>query len=172
MTEKKQQTAYPLRMPTELRGQLTEAAKTNNRSLNAEIIARLEFVDELSREISVRTDGDMDYSGMLGWMQYVEGMNVEQREELIELRNNPIVLDGAALANQVASALASKEQSALIAFLALQAAFPELITDKQRERVMLYAANLVGSDGKDPEAVLDAMTAMLAGKVLSDDIGL
>lgn len=42
MTEKKQQTAYPLRMPTELREHLTESARDNNRSLNAEIIARLE----------------------------------------------------------------------------------------------------------------------------------
>jgi hypothetical protein len=37
---------------------------------------------------------------------------------------------------------------------------------------MLYAANLVGSDGTDPEAILNAITSMLAGKALSDDIGL
>lgn len=42
MSEKKQQTAYPLRMPEALREQLEDAAATNKRSLNAELIARLE----------------------------------------------------------------------------------------------------------------------------------
>lgn len=41
MTEK-QPPSYPLRMPQELRERLTEAAKANNRSMNAEIVARLE----------------------------------------------------------------------------------------------------------------------------------
>lgn len=42
MSEKKQQTAYPLRMPEVLRAKLEEAAASNKRSLNAEITARLE----------------------------------------------------------------------------------------------------------------------------------
>jgi plasmid stability protein len=41
MTDK-QVPSYPLRMPFELRKQLTVVAKNNNRSVNAEIIARLE----------------------------------------------------------------------------------------------------------------------------------
>ena len=41
MTEK-QPPSYPLRMPQELRERLTEVAKANNRSMNAEIVARLE----------------------------------------------------------------------------------------------------------------------------------
>lgn len=41
MTEK-QPPSYPLRMPQELREQLATVAKANNRSMNAEIVARLE----------------------------------------------------------------------------------------------------------------------------------
>lgn len=43
MSEKKQQPAYPLRMPAQLRDDLETLAKINKRSLNAEIVARLEF---------------------------------------------------------------------------------------------------------------------------------
>ena len=42
MSEKKQQTAYPLRMPTGLREKLEESAAKAKRSLNAEIVARLD----------------------------------------------------------------------------------------------------------------------------------
>jgi hypothetical protein len=43
MSEKPQQPpSYPLRMPQDLREQLAESAKKNNRSVNAEIIFRLE----------------------------------------------------------------------------------------------------------------------------------
>lgn len=41
MTEK-QPPSYPLRMPQELRDRLAEVAKVNGRSMNAEIVARLE----------------------------------------------------------------------------------------------------------------------------------
>lgn len=42
MSEKKQQTAYPLRMPQALREQLESSAVERKRSVNAEIVARLE----------------------------------------------------------------------------------------------------------------------------------
>lgn len=42
MSEKKQQTAYPLRMPQTLREQLESSAVERKRSVNAEIVARLE----------------------------------------------------------------------------------------------------------------------------------
>lgn len=42
MSEKQQQASYPLRMPSELREQLELLAAQSKRSLNAEIIARLE----------------------------------------------------------------------------------------------------------------------------------
>ena len=42
MADQKQPQSYPLRMPEELRKQLEDCAKENNRSMNAEIIARLQ----------------------------------------------------------------------------------------------------------------------------------
>lgn len=42
MTTSKQQAAYPLRFPADLREQLEERARDNKRSLNAELLARLE----------------------------------------------------------------------------------------------------------------------------------
>lgn len=42
MSEPRRQPAYPLRMPQELRKQLEDSANENKRSLNAELIARLE----------------------------------------------------------------------------------------------------------------------------------
>lgn len=56
MNDKKQQTAYPLRMPPELRAQLENLAHTNKRSLNAEILARLE--DSVSQQIDDAEPGE------------------------------------------------------------------------------------------------------------------
>ena len=42
MSEKPQPPSYPLRMPVDLREQVEKAAELNKRSLNAEILARLE----------------------------------------------------------------------------------------------------------------------------------
>lgn len=42
MNSSKQQTAYPLRIPTDLRDRLDARASVNKRSLNAELLARLE----------------------------------------------------------------------------------------------------------------------------------
>lgn len=47
MSDKQQKAPYPLRMPDEMREQLKECAHNNRRSLNAEIVARLEkSIDE------------------------------------------------------------------------------------------------------------------------------
>ncbi|MFQ6346048.1 Arc family DNA-binding protein [Pseudomonas sp. R11F] len=43
MSEKKQQAAYPLRMTPELRDAIEKAAQDSKRSLNAEIVTRLEL---------------------------------------------------------------------------------------------------------------------------------
>lgn len=42
MTDRHQAASYPLRMPTELRQRLEEAADASGRSMNAEIVTRLE----------------------------------------------------------------------------------------------------------------------------------
>ncbi len=53
MPNSKQPTAYPLRMPEELREALAERARANGRSLNAEILVTLEqslSADDLSQK--------------------------------------------------------------------------------------------------------------------------
>lgn len=42
MSDKRQQPSYPLRMPLELREQIESSSSSNKRSVNAEIVARLE----------------------------------------------------------------------------------------------------------------------------------
>jgi hypothetical protein len=42
MTDRHQAPSYPLRMPTELREQMEKAALAAGRSMNAEIVARLQ----------------------------------------------------------------------------------------------------------------------------------
>lgn len=46
MSTPTQQPPYPLRMPDDLRARLTEIAKANGRSLNAEIVAMLQHAVE------------------------------------------------------------------------------------------------------------------------------
>lgn len=62
MNEKKQQTAYPLRMPQETRQLLENSAKAGGRSLHAEIIQRLQAtidLDELMAEMQTGTYADV-----------------------------------------------------------------------------------------------------------------
>ncbi|HAF91226.1 MAG TPA: hypothetical protein DCG67_05630 [Pseudomonas sp.] len=62
MNEKKQQTAYPLRMPKETRQLLENSAKAGGRSLHAEIIQRLQAtidLDELMAEMQTGTYADV-----------------------------------------------------------------------------------------------------------------
>lgn len=51
MIEPRQKTAYPLRIPPELREQLGEAAIKNQRSLNAEISIRLEETFKIEKSL-------------------------------------------------------------------------------------------------------------------------
>jgi hypothetical protein len=52
--DRHQLTPYPLRCPPELRAELEAAAKTNLRSLNAEILARLSGEDGTSMQVNLR----------------------------------------------------------------------------------------------------------------------
>ena len=79
---------FPLRFPDGMRGQLKKAAKENNRSLNAEIIARLEvFTDSPSnsdrldeiRETLIKHDEKLDkLTDMLGRVCEVINANTKR----------------------------------------------------------------------------------------------
>lgn len=100
MKDKAQQPSYPLRMPPELRDQLEGAAKDNRRSLNAEIIARLEeslvprTMDdieaarprELDRELAALSveSYELTYELNLLQQQFKKALSDEDRFRLIE----------------------------------------------------------------------------------------
>lgn len=75
MSEKKQQPAYPLRMPVELRSVLESVAADKRRSLNAEIVARLEesfrggqFATWAGNQIAERRiSRDMTFADCFDW---------------------------------------------------------------------------------------------------------
>lgn len=56
-----QQARYLLRLPDGLRGQIEASAKANNRSLNAEIISRLERSFDLDDGLTELNDGFSDH---------------------------------------------------------------------------------------------------------------
>ncbi len=59
MSTKKQSVAYPFRPPSELRARLERSAEANKRSLNAELIARLEasFADVGVSALEIENNG-------------------------------------------------------------------------------------------------------------------
>lgn len=59
MTTKKQPVSYPFRAPLELRERLKRSAEDNNRSLNAEIIERLEasFAEGEQSALEIENNG-------------------------------------------------------------------------------------------------------------------
>lgn len=75
-----QQARYLLRLPDGLRGQIEASAKANNRSLNAEIISRLERSFDLDDGLTALTDRVDELEGM------VEGQNkqIERLEQLVD----------------------------------------------------------------------------------------
>lgn len=163
---------FKLRLPAALREQIELAAQQSKRSLNAEIVARLENTVALDREVGERTEREMDHSTILGWVAHVEGLNARLHEDLAELRRNPVVLDGAALAKEVSKAISAPDTRSLIAFLALQAAYPGLVTDAHRQRVAIVAARLGGVSGTDPKEILSALAIRMISEVLEQDLGL
>ena len=108
---------YSLRMTAELREMLESAAKKKKRSLNAEIITRLECTELLDREMRNRTDGDYDYSDVLSWIASLESENREHLEELEEYRRNPTVLEGADIVQAIMAKISSRQMGLLDALV-------------------------------------------------------
>lgn len=169
----RQDAQFKLRMPAELRDAIERAAANAKRSLNAEIVARLESTTSLDDSLAERSLGDLDHSSILSWIEYIEGLNVAQREELVELRNNPVVIDGGELAKQVAASVLTPGVKSIITFLALQAAYPELVTDFHKQRVAIFASRVAEIEGQnDPKQILEALTRQMMTEAFEIDLGL
>ena len=96
---------------------LESAAKKKKRSLNAEIITRLEYTELLDREMRNRTEGDYDYSDVLSWIASLESENREHLEELEEYRRNPTVLEGADIVQAIMAKISSRQMGLLDALV-------------------------------------------------------
>ena len=71
MNDRHQVTPYPLRMEQELRDRIAEAAKNNNRSMNAEIVSRLE--QTFGQQFVLRTSEEIrDYAKKIFEEQFKE----------------------------------------------------------------------------------------------------
>lgn len=62
MADRHQAQAYPLRLPEELKTRVTESARANGRSLNAEIVARLDASFDISK---AGLEGPVDFSRLI-----------------------------------------------------------------------------------------------------------
>tara|TARA_R110000868_G_scaffold187781_4_gene430423 strand:- start:882 stop:1481 length:600 start_codon:yes stop_codon:yes gene_type:complete len=195
-------------MPEELRGILEVAAKQSKRSLNAEIIARLEESFDplgqiplqaetkhalenaasmagnfLNAEIAFRlaatreldlvmaklTDGDLDYSSSAQWLLDLWQQVGVLEKELDEAQNNPTILDGAQIVDDVAKKIRAPELETVVAVMALTAAFPDSLTDDHRKMLLSAASQIAGAESSSPEtAITIALKQLLANITLRE----
>jgi hypothetical protein len=75
MEDKSRTIPYPIRMPAELRAQLEDAAKVGNRSLHAEIIARLQSTFTTASHAAMSANGgSAGDGGGIGRDEEIEGL--------------------------------------------------------------------------------------------------
>ncbi|MHC8321233.1 Arc family DNA-binding protein [Pseudomonas sp. GB2N2] len=160
------------RIPYPLYEALKASADKGRRSVNAELIDRLEATVALDQEMAERTSGDFDHTDVASWISHLESENAQFRADLNDAINNPVVLDGNALAKQVADLAISPQIKALISFIALQAAFPDAVTDHHRARIAIYAASLNDVLSKDPVDILTHLAEDMIVGALEKDLGL
>lgn len=82
MSETKQKAPYPLRMPDPMREKLQEAAHQNHRSMNAEIVARLEESFKADTASSVKGFGQMTAHEFLEKQRVTLKQHLEEIERL------------------------------------------------------------------------------------------
>lgn len=104
---------FKLRMPADLRDTIEQAARKNRRSLNAEIISRLEFTELLDREMGSRTNGDYGHNDAVSWIASLESDNQELRDEVMEFRQNPTIVEGGDIVEAIMSKISSRQMGLL-----------------------------------------------------------
>lgn len=194
--------SFPLRMPPELRTKVEEAAKTNHRSANAELTARLEasfdpFANipldgdtkhaiereawrsgrtaeaELAQRLAVTrqldivlggiTKGDHNYATAVSWITHLNKEVSKLEDELREAEQNPVVLDGAQIADEVTKKIRAPELEIVTAVLALVTVFPEAMTDEHRTMLLSASSQIVGAESSNPKtAITLALKQLLA----------
>lgn len=89
MTEPRDQNKFIVRMPDGMRDRIRDAAVTNKRSMNAEIIARLEASFEDSSELDAAAKLNAETRAMLAEMKRMLGPISEGYMRLSDLAKPP-----------------------------------------------------------------------------------
>lgn len=143
-------TRITLRIPKDLHARLATSAEDTSKSMNAEIVARLEYTMLLDSEMAARTSGDFDYSDTLSWLAGSESEADAFLKERNELERNPTVLDAADIAEQVERRLHGSDLEKLNLITALLLAFPDAVTESHRNTLLDIASRIFGITRKRP----------------------
>lgn len=109
------------------------------------------------------TDGDMDYSRSAQWLLDLWNQVSVLEEDLAEAQNNPVVIDGAQIADDVAKKIRAPELEIVVAVMALAAAFPSAITDDHRRMLLSASSQIAGAESSSPETAISiALKQLLA----------
>lgn len=156
---------YSLRMPAEIREKLEDAAIGGKRSLNAEIVARLEETFEIEEVLSTVAPGAPVF-GTAGLLSDLDEQLRDQNQENID--------HAVASASAEITGTLSKLECLpyLTAILALKSAYPEAMTEHQRERLVTVIGRMIGSDSKDPGELMNILAERLIVDALEDDLGM
>lgn len=156
---------YSLRMPVDIREKLEDSASQGKRSLNAEIVARLEETFEIEEVLATIAPGAPVY-GTAGLLSDMDDQLRAQNQENLD--------HAVATASAEITGTLSKLEFLpyLTGVLALQSAYPETITEHQRQRLVRVVAQMIGSDSIDPGEIMKTIAERLISSTLENDLGL
>lgn len=171
MSDRHASSSYPLRMPAELRERLEEIAGKNKRSLNAELVERLQATLEIDEAMKIGHLG-ADFS-------FAAAALVQLEEDLKEAQEENKSLQHMAYAEQMEQTLKSVKhhnetvELMLAALMAIAAGQP---MDKQLEKRLQQIAQSVGGVKQDQDAsglsALDLLSKTLMIRLAAKDLAL
>lgn len=156
---------FGLRLQPDLKTLVEASASRHKRSLNAEIVARLEETFEIEEVLSTVAPGAPVF-GTAGLLSDLDEQLRDQNQENID--------HAVASASAEITGTLSKLECLpyLTAILALKSAYPEAMTEHQRERLVTVIGRMIGSDSKDPGELMNILAERLIVDALEDDLGM
>lgn len=142
---------------------LEREAWRSGRTLDAELAQRLAVTRQLDIVLGGITKGDHNYATAVSWITHLNQEVLELQEAVREAEQNPLVLDGAQIADEVAKKIRAPELETVTAVLALASFFPEAITDEHRTMLRSASSQIAGAESSDPKtAITYALKQLLA----------
>lgn len=165
------------RIPYSLYELLKASADENRRSVNAELISRLE--SSFSKRDLVRhklglplAEEPEEQAGTIATAIHKEEQVIQ--DELISESQSAIIRDQ--LVEITSSAKQARYETETIqylcAVLALQSACPGVLTDTQREQITKVIQNIADSDSEDPTEIMGLLANRLFGRSFTDELGI